>query len=325
MKSLLLALIGLFALVRLVMGGPESARVAQSPTSEPASKYLFFMVAPRVVSEYWTTITMSETFVSMVAVCSVQYVNSDSIPAVVRMRNAGANSFEIRLQNPSNTPIKIGRNVHCLVAEKGSWKLPDGRKFEANLYLSDVTDHKNSWVGHKQTYMNSYESAPVIFGQVMSSNDSRWSAFWSCGKSQYTKPSTSQVRTGKHVGEDPETSRIPEVVGYVAVEQGHGSMAGVEVEARHGKGDIKGHIQGVWTESFDAPFSDPPKVVVLSQTAMHGNDGSWAVQTEAPNTLQIAVAVDEDQVGDRERFHTKEKTNYFVFSSPGAFKLSPAE
>lgn len=294
----------------------ESARVVQSPpVSDPTSKHLFFMVASSVVSDYWTSITMSETFTSMVAVCSVQYDSGNLIPAVVRMRNVGAKSFEIRLQNPSNTPITIGRNVHCLVAEKGSWKLPDGRKFEAQSYKSTVTDHKSQWVGQKQTYLNSYESTPTILGQVMSSNSNfRWSVFWSCGANRYATPSATQLNTGKHVGEDPATSRYPEMIGYIVVEEGHGSMAGFQLEAGR-----------VGSDGFDAPFSVAPTVVVVGQMGMRGNDGSWAVLREPPNTLTMSVAVDEDQTNDGERYHTNETTSYFVFSGAGALQLTPAD
>jgi hypothetical protein len=49
-----------------------------------------------------------------------------------------------------------------------------------------------------------------------------------------------------------------------------------------------------------------------------GGNGGWAYvygSTAASNT-SLYLAIDEDQVGDGERSHTKEQVGYVVFASP---------
>ena len=74
-----------------------------------------------------------------------------------------------------------------------------------------VTDENNSWVGEAQTYQQSYTN-PVVLGQVMTTNDANWSAFWDQGGSRTAPPSSSTLRTGKMVGEDPDVTRANEEI-----------------------------------------------------------------------------------------------------------------
>jgi hypothetical protein len=65
-----------------------------------------------------------------------------------------------------------------------------------------------------------------------------------------------------------------------------------------------------------------PAVAVLSQAAMDGIDGSWAVLAEVTSQNSMKVAVDEDQVGTNGRDHTTEQLDYIVFSAAGPFTLT---
>ena len=51
---------------------------------------------------------------------------------------------------------------------------------------------------------------------------------------------------------------------------------------------------------------------------MIGNDGSWAVLKSTVTSTSISVAVDEDRVGDRERYHTREKLDFLAIDKAGA-------
>ena len=51
------------------------------------------------VNDAWTTVNLSSTYSSMVAVASVNYGVGD-LPLVTRVRNASGSSFELRVQRP---------------------------------------------------------------------------------------------------------------------------------------------------------------------------------------------------------------------------------
>jgi hypothetical protein len=237
------------------------------------------------------------------------------------MQNVGPTSFEIRLQRPISEDLSLSRDVHCVVVEEGSWKMPDGRKIEANKYVSTVTDYAwSSWVGQRQIYANSYTD-PIVLGQVMSYNDAKWSVFWSRGANQYTAPHKNHLYTGKHVGEDSTQTRADETVGYIVIEAGHAISGGIEIEAARGADLPAGYVDGSWTYTFVAPFSTTPAVAVLSQVAMDSADGGWAVLAEIPSTTSMQVAIDEDQIFDTERQHATEEVDYVVFSAAGSVQL----
>jgi hypothetical protein len=278
-------------------------------------------VVTGVSSSAWTTVSLLNTYVSPINVCSVQYNSGTTlVAAVVRMQNVGTTSFQIRLQNPVNVTTGA-RNVHCVVVEKGSWRLPDGRKIEANKYSSTVTDRKGAWQGQPQTYVNSYAAPPVVLGQVMSFNDPKWSVFWCRGSNQSSPPSATQLFTGKHVGEDLTIARVNETVGYIVIEAGHKTSGGIEIETSRGADIALGYVQGSYTYTFTTPFITTPVVAVLSQVAMDNSDGSWAVLKVNPTKTSMRVAVDEDDILDSERNHPNEQLDYAVFSAAGSIQL----
>jgi len=167
-----------------------------------------------------------------VVVSTVQYVNN-TIPVVTRIDNVTSTSFDIRLQNPSDAPV-AAENVFWLVVEEGAWTI-DGVNVEAQTYQSTLTDSESvGWIGEAQVYLQSYTN-PVVLGQVMSENDSRWSVFWSRAagtcSSTCNPPSATSLVTGKAVGEDPSTTRSHETVGFIVFEAGHGTIGGIEFEA----------------------------------------------------------------------------------------------
>jgi hypothetical protein len=292
--------------------------IAPTPSME-------FMVVNQVpLDTTWKTVQLSETYWSPIAVCTILYnTNTDLIPAVVRMQNVGPFSFEIRLQNPKEIASSLSRDVHCVVVEEGAWTMPDGRTIEANRYESTKTDRDFSWVGQKHTYLNGYTN-PIVLGQVMSYNDPKWSVFWSRGSSKSAPPDKNNLWTGKHVGEDTTVNRDDETVGYIVIEMGHDTSDDIEIETGRGPELVEGYVEGSYTYEFDHAF-DPlrptPAVAVLSQVAMIGEDGSWAVLAEISSTTSIQVAVDEDQIDNNERNHEKETVDYVVFAYPGVVQL----
>jgi hypothetical protein len=306
---------------------PTSAPVrppTKSPTKAPVLPLVFYMESMKttnVNSTTWRVVPLSQQYISPIPVCTVMYdMGKSLLPAVVRMQKVASKSFEIRLQNPSDTSL-TSRDVHCVIVEEGAWKLPDGRLIESKKYSSTVTDRKGSWSGQVQTYRNRYNK-PVVLGQVMSYNDAKWSVFWSRSSSGATvAPTTTSLLTGKHIGEDSRTTRLAETVGYIVLETGHATSGSIEIETGRGPDAFISYTSTKSSFAFTKRFATTPEVAVLSQAAMDDSDGSWAVITSIPTTSSIGIAVDEDQNGDSERTHSTEEVNYAVFGKSGAIQL----
>jgi hypothetical protein len=281
------------------------------------------MVVSNVQTSGWKVVALDKTYISPIAVCTVRYDNTTTmLPVVVRMRNVGTKSLEIRLQNPNNAAIQTPRQVNCVVVEEGRHKLPDGRIIVASKYESTVTDRKNSWIGEAKS-MSSAVNQPIVLGQVMTFNDARWSVFWCRGSTVSNAPIPNQLFMGKHVGKDGFTVRLAETIGYIVLESGRATSSGIEIEARRGPRTVADYTSGTFMYPFTTPFAAAPRVAILSQVTMSGNDGSWPLIKANPSTTSMFVAVDEDQTTFTERIHPVEILDYAVFSATGPIVLRP--
>ncbi len=266
----------------------------------------------------WQTVTLPTSYDSMVVIATVNY-GGNSQPMVTRIRNAEGNSFEIKLQSPSNGSITdySNYNVYYTIVEEGVYTLEEhGIDMEAVKIDSTTTDSKNNWKGEKQTYLNSYEN-PVVLGQVMSSVDEDWSVFWSRGSSQTNPADNNNLYVGKHVGEDSDKIRGDELLGYIVVESGTGVVNGFNYVAGVGADIVEGYKNN---PSYNYDLSNlnfTPSTGVTNLAGMDGGDGGWSIlYGENPlSNDQLSLAVDEDILGDSERWHTTEQIGYFIFDS----------
>ena len=262
------------------------------------------------------TVNLTNTYASAVVTTSVQYQNN-ATPVVTRVSAVTSNSFDVRLQNPSDGAV-AAENVCYLVVEEGTWTI-DGVNLEAQKYTSTVTDDApTNWVGQAQTYGQSYTS-PVVVGQVMSELDPDFSVFWDQGTARGNPPSASTIRTGKTVCEDSDVTRADETVGFVVIETGHGTIGGVEYEAATSADTVAGATNAPpYAITFNTPFATAPTVATVQMAAVDGNNGGWA-QVHGPTmatTTVLNLSIDEDQIQDSERSHTTEQVAYVAFAGP---------
>jgi hypothetical protein len=188
--------------------------------------------------------------------------------------------------------------------------------------VTGVVDDNDSWVGEHRRYHRHYD-APIVLGQVQSEVNEDWSVFWSKGSSDRTAaPTTTTLRTGIHVGEDPNTYRDAETSGVIVIEAGHGTVGGVAFEAGLTGASIAGAKNTdpgpPFTGLFASPFTTAPQVAIVTQAGMQDPDGSWAMlygPTFAYD-LGLYLAVDEDMKADAERVHAAERVSYLAFESP---------
>lgn len=275
------------------------------------------------VGESWTTVNLEHEYINPVIIATYNLPSSSSSPAVTRIREIDADTFQVKIQRASTSEATPG-DVHYIVIEEGSWILPNGDPIEAHRYTSTTTARKGNWIGEYQIYSNSYTN-PVVLGQVMSYNDVRWSVFWNYGDSITNPPSGgtsgTSFYTGKHIAEDIDINRVDETIGYIILEQKEGDIGGIKYKSGLG-GDI---IQGVgnsppYSYSYYGYFLNP-EIGIISQSAMDGGDGGWAVlYGNSPlSGEEINLAIDEDLIGDTERSHTTEQVGVIVFETSGSY------
>lgn len=269
------------------------------------------------IGDSWTTVNLANSYNSMVVVCAVSHPGTEA-SAVARVRNASGSSFEVRVQNPDGGALS-NYTVHYMVVEEGVYtQAADGVTMEAVKFTSTVTDRKGSWSAESRSYSNSY-SNPVVLGQVMTYNDSDWSVFWASSGSRTSPPSSSSLAVGKHVGEDTNTSRSDETIGYIVIESGSGSIEGIGYSAGLGADQVKGFDD---SPSYDYNLSGltAASSAVVSAAAMDGNDGGWpSLYGSTPLTAStLGLVFEEDQISNSERKHTTEQVAYMVFGSAAA-------
>ena len=275
--------------------------------------YLETGTVSNVATTGWSTVNLPHTYNSMVVVASANYDKTQP-PMVVRIRNAADNSFEVKLDrvDGSTDPI-TGIDVQYMVVEEGRYTQEQhGVTMEAVKFTSTVTDENNSWAGEERFYQNTYTN-PVVVGQVMTYANTRWSVFWSRGSSSTTPPGTT-LFVGKHVGEDSDTSRADEVIGYIVIEAGNGTISGKSYLAGLGSDTVEG-MDNNPPFTYSLSGLSNPTTAIISQSAMDGNNGGWAIlYGDNPFTAtSLNLAIDEDKLGDTERSHITEQVAYLVF------------
>ncbi|MCP3904913.1 MAG: hypothetical protein GY715_14910 [Planctomycetes bacterium] len=259
------------------------------------------------------TIDLKKRYVNPVVVCT-PHINNNTVPIVPRVDNVDADSFDLRLQEPGDGTTPASELISYMVMESGSWTV-NGVAFEAQRYSSSTTDQDNSWVGTVQSYLQTYTS-PVVLGQVMTENDSLWSAFWCRGSSRSAPPSNTTIWTGKHVAEDSNVARAIETVGFIVFETGNGTIGTVAMDARLSADNVLGMSDSPpYNAPFNTSFTTTPDIILATMAAMDGGNGGWALVHGEPGatTALAQVVVEEDQINDSERNHTSEQVGVVAF------------
>lgn len=285
------------------------------------------------VSTSWTTVSLDNSYSNAIPVCT--YVlgtfagtnpNYTNVPAVPRIRNIGASSFELRIQGWEDSSASAS-DVHCMIMDEGAHTLPDGRLVEAHSVLSDKTSGQYATDGAwalslvedvSASIVHTYTN-PVVVGQVMSFNDNRASVIYmnDCdvrSNEPFNAGMADGICVGKHIGMIPGT-RSPETVGYIVGEQGSGTVNNVFYELALGSDSIAGNNGSNSGDSYG--LNEHHTMAVLTQAAEDGGNGSWATLygTTPLTSGSMGLAVDEEIfAGDTSRNHTTEPVYYWAFA-----------
>ncbi len=236
-------------------------------------------------STSWQTVSLPRTYISPVVVVTPQYSNSTP-PVVPRVRNAAGSSFEVKLDRTDGLTASVtGVPVEYVVVEAGTYNVADhGVKLEANTFNSTVTDSAGNWNGQSIALDNTYDQ-PVILGQVMSFNDVDFSSFWARGVDRFTSPSNAFIFAGKHVGEDPDTTRADETIGYIVLDQESGSIRSVD--------GVRGFVTGIVQTGFAELVPVPPLDFNSLSISSQDTDAGTSFVFDSGHTLGIAGNADK--------------------------------
>ncbi len=244
----------------------------------------------RNVDDNWNLVNLRNYYVDPVVVTTYNIDSSAEPPAVVRVRNADKSSFEVKLQNPGDLTTPTAGNVYYTVMEKGAYTLPSGISVESGIVSVTGTNENSNWANTEMvqlTPINSYTN-PVVLGQVVTVNDPDWSVFWSSNGAQATPPDSSNIYVGKHVGEDGDTSRNAEDVGYIIIEQSQGTTNGVDWDAALG-GDT---VEGVGSASPSYIYTLSFTVESFLDSTQNNNDGTNFGSTNSEGAIGNAKEFD---------------------------------
>ena len=273
-----------------------------------------------VGSEGWTHVDLPGSYDNLVVVATGAY-GPDDAPAVVRLRNVGGDGFELRVQSPGDRETLTGYTVHFLAVEAGVYtEAEHGFNLEASTL--EVGQPAGKFAGWSRVQSVGYGhpggfTAPVVLGQVQSSNDERWSTFIATGATRGEAPDASTLRVGYQIGEDTDTQRAPETVGWVVLDSGTQTIEGLEVLAGVGPNVVRGfstNASGGHRYDVDGPAG--ADVALASVAGLNGADGGWPVlftgSGDAVGQTGIRLVFDEDQALDLERGHAAEEVAFLL-------------
>lgn len=286
------------------------------------------------VGAAWQTVNLQNSYTNAVVVCSYVLPSSASNDAVTRIQSVTSNSFQLRVQQFENSSAVTASDVHCIIADAGSYDLPGGLKFEAGTVVSDQTSGlsvPNGWnlpnLEELTGSLGQSYSSPVVLGQVMSFSDSNASVFWTnncTNRNRSPFQTNNRFCVGKHIGQINGT-RAAETLGYFVIEAGSGTVNDIDFSVALGADSVTGVGN---SPPYTYGLSDDFEIGVVTQAGEDGGQGGWAVLYGADplpaNTIQLAV--DEETVaGDTSRTHTTEQIAYWVFKNEQSVSLDAAK
>ncbi|MGB1259036.1 MAG: cadherin domain-containing protein [Akkermansiaceae bacterium] len=271
----------------------------------------------------WTTVNLEKSYTSMIVIAQ-PLVSGQAPPMATRIRNASGSSFEVKLDRLDGSASPVGfTGVRFLVVEEGVYNVAThGIKMEAVKYSSTTTDTGGNFVGTERPYAyTGYDHyfIPTVFGQVMSSNDTSWSAFW-------YKAGNNSIVLGKHVGEDPNTSRAAEDIGYLVIEAGSYQIGDYQLQI--GNAGTDGYAGfGNLSESGSSNVFDRFPTIHSALTSSDlsvpwggsnpGEDGFVSMQKTIGGN-GISAYLTEDTLGDAETTTGSKSTSYLLAHYTGA-------
>ena len=240
-------------------------------------------------------------------------------PALVRLDNITANSFDARIQE-SDYLVNLGQGSHSaetvsyFVFEAGTWQLEDGTLLEiGNTNSSGLV---NDSAGFETVdFSLEFDSTPIVISQVQTENETDFVR---------TRQRNTTLNSFDVAMEEEEANEgsghATETIGYLAIEPGIGESGGFTYYADN-TGDTVTHN---WSEvDFNDLFDDAPQVLA----GISSYDGFDPVGLRYRNLdpTRVEIKLEEEQSMDSELIHTSETIDYLLIEGSGSLSATPID
>jgi len=256
----------------------------------------------------------------------------ETIPASVRIRSVSVSSFQaLVVVPPGPTSNRSDMKVAYMAMLPGVHQLPDGTQMEAGHLTTmarqtgeacKATGLTTLW--DQIDFQATFSSTPAVVTALQSANNEQgavpsfFSTPWLTVACQ--DPSSTHISVAL---ESAETSQVgsmslPEDVGYVAMEVGHGffstASGDVTYDAVLSGEVVMGFDDGATTVSLSTDLMTIEPLVLGSQISRKGNNGGW-LRVSALSSSSVEIFIDEDMYCDTERAHIAESASILSWSS----------
>jgi hypothetical protein len=256
-----------------------------------------------LVNHQWTSYELPEGFTNPIVVAG-PLSGFEADPSVLRIRNATAESFEIRLQeypylDGSHTIEVVG----YLALEAGSYKLDNGTLVEAGRFTTSASGD----AFHSVSYVAPFAQAPVVATSVESFNHSEAVA----GRIRSTSASGFEYQMQEQEGSDQVVSS--ESVAYVAWAPSSGQTNSTVYEVRRSGDEVTDvrHNLGLKSGFIQEP-------VLLGAMQTRNSPDTASLRWLWKNATQASIRVQEEKSADSETGHTTEAVGYMAFEPTNA-------
>ena len=242
-------------------------------------------------SATWFTVNLQHSFTNPVVILGPATFNGTQ-PVAPRVRNVTANSFQFQIDEWEYLDgYHLSETIAWLVVEAGDHTLPDGTRI--------VAGQRNIGTAFSTVSWNAFTSAPVVFSQVVSTNDAK----------AVTTRQKSVSATGFQVRlqvEEAGAAHADETVAWVAVSQGSGTLgeAGVTADT----------VNNSWhSVNFTGTKTAQPLILANMQTFDGGDTATLRIQNLSNSGFEVQVQ--EEESLDTELGHITEVVGYLALAS----------
>ncbi|MFC1758347.1 cadherin domain-containing protein [Planctomycetota bacterium] len=248
-------------------------------------------------SRKWRTVSLNRNYANAVVVMT-PVSNNDRDPAVVRVRNITANSFQYRIdewtyQNDMHGSEQLG----YMVVEAGSHDLPGGERLVAGKVRA----------GHNlvNVPLSGFSSAPNVIATVSSISGG------STVTPRIHNVSNSEFRIQVQEEEGGDQTHAMETLSYIAIESGSGESGNLDYIAGNTGRTVTHNVSSV---AFGSRFSASP-VFLASISSRFGGD-TIALRLNDITANRADIRLQEEASRDSEIGHTQENVSFLAIE-PG--------
>jgi PKD repeat protein len=248
-------------------------------------------------SGHWNSLLFNRQYQSPIVVGGPPSINGGQ-QLTLRMRHVQGSGAEFQFDEYDYLDGgHVPETISYLVIEGGSHVLDNGQRLDAGAVGT-------SSAATTVTFSSPFASPPIVFGQIVTTNDSRAAVL------RIFNVSATGFSVQIH-GEEANKTYGIEAVHWVAMDPGQGQLSGrpYQVGAAGGMNGVFGNV------AFSASFSGTPAIVASMQTKA-GTD-PCALRMKNASATGFDLKVEEEQSFDAELSHINETVG-FIAMPPGS-------